>query len=157
MDIFHLVTVTFEPHLDMVRVNKQAKHLSQSSFSSTVSRHTHTDTHRADCSMWTTKGRYELPVSMTRSAPYIRVHFLTPVHTGIENAPVQTARLYRPYVRVGRIGLKWLVTMKLQQSFHRSVSVGRLTNVRLHATLLGVEQILNGDGHVKQSRLEQPQ
>ena len=35
--------------------------------------------------------------------PYIRVNFLTPVHTGVnkgvKNAPVRTGRTYGPYVR----------------------------------------------------------
>ena len=35
--------------------------------------------------------------------------------------------------------------------------IRRLTNVCLHATLLGVEQILNGDGHIKQFGLKEPQ
>jgi len=94
MDIFHLVTVTFEPHLDMVRVNKQAKHLSQSSFSLTVSRHTQTHTHRADCSTWTTKGRYKLPVPTY--GPYVWVSKMHPYVRPVCTGRIRTGSAYRP-------------------------------------------------------------
>lgn len=38
--------------------------------------------------------------------PYIRVHFSTPVHTGRTYGCQKVHRIYRPYLRIVRIGLK---------------------------------------------------